>query len=50
MVAARGCFLAQPNVCALSWLLVTERIVGLALPDKKYEHNQSSLYKVRCLG
>jgi hypothetical protein len=24
-----------------------ERIVSLALPDKKYEHNQSSLYKVR---
>ena len=23
-----------------------ERIVSLALPDKKYEHNQSSLYKV----
>lgn len=27
--------------------LVTERIVSLALPDKKYEHNQVSLYKVR---
>lgn len=37
------------RACALSWL-VTERIVSLALPDKKYEHNQSSLYKVRCLG
>ena len=24
-----------------------ERIVALVLPDKKYEHNQSSLYKVR---
>lgn len=29
---------------------VAERIVSLALPDKKYENNQSSLYKVRCLS